>query len=386
MEVKGSVQEKNGVLYTVISYKGKDGKWVYKWKTTKLPSRGNKKKAEEMLSLEMDKYRNISETVNEEKTKFSDFIVFWLSMRKPKIQITTYDGYKHLIDKHIIPYFEEKNILLKDISSIDIQKYYNAKLSEGLSPNTVIKHHAVMRTALAYAVKTRMIKENPADFTDKPEKVKTEARYYNNKELNELFEVIRGEPIETVILLTAYLGLRRSEVLGIKWSNVDFDNNTIHIKHKVVRTFDENGKLTFATKDKMKSESSARAMPIPENVVKRLKAIKVQQKRNRMLFGAEYDLEFLDYVCVDIMGKLFKPDYVTHKFHNIIKKNEMKPLNFHGLRHSCASLLLSLGFQIRDIQEYLGHASYEITAKTYAHVDLARKNSMTTGINQALNF
>lgn len=386
MDVKGSVQIKNGIFYTVISYKDKEGNWKYKWKTTKLPVRGNKKKAEEILNKEIEEYQKQDDNVDDKEILFSDFILFWLSIQKKKIQVTTYDGYLHMIKKHIQPYFEHKKILLKDIKPFDIQKYYNVKLEEGLSSNTVIKHHAIIRTSLQYAVKSKSIKENVADFVEKPQKEEKEANYYNKDELKKLLQASRGDTIEVPILLAMNLGLRRSEVLGVRWSNIDFDEKIIRIHHKIVRTFDDDGKLTISAQDKMKNKKSFRTMPISDSMVTILKNVKTQQLKNRLMYGNCYNLDYVDYVCVNELGELLKPDYITSRFKKIIKKNNFKPLNFHGLRHSCATLLLSLDYQMKDIQEYLGHADFTTTAKTYAHVDFARKNSMTNGIDGVLNF
>jgi integrase len=136
----------------------------------------------------------------------------------------------------------------------------------------------------------------------------------------------------------------------------------------------------------MKNTKSYRIMPIPNALICKLKQAQIKQKENRLLFGKSYNSEFLDYVCVDEMGELLKPDYITNRFTKIIKKHNLKPLNFHGLRHSCATLLLSLNYQMKDIQEYLGHSNYELTAKTYAHVDLERKNAMSNELSLVFNF
>ena len=127
-------------------------------------------------------------------------------------------------------------------------------------------------------------------------------------------------------------------------------------------------------------------MPITDKFLELLKTAKFNQLQNRIMFGKEYNTEYTDYVCVNELGNLFKPDYISDRFGKIIKKYDLKPLNFHGLRHSCATMLLRLDYHMKDIQEYLGHSNYETTAKTYAHVDLERKNIMSNGIGNALNF
>ena len=275
---------------------------------------------------------------------------------------------------------------MQDLKAYDIKKYYSSKISEGLSPNTVIKHHGVIRTSLQYAVKSKLIKENVADLADKPKKQKFIGGYYNQDELNLLFEKAKDSSIETVVLLTAYYGLRRSEVLGLKWENIDFNNNIISICHKVVRKFDDDGKLTFSQEDELKSKSSYRMLPLDKDISNHLLTLKRKQTVNMSLFGDCYCRDFIDYICVDAMGGLLKPDYITHKFKKVLKQNNLRKIRFHDLRHSCATLLLALGFDMKSIQEWLGHANLQTTANIYAHVDFSKKNEMLDTVSAKLKI
>jgi len=143
----GSLQIKNGVYYAVLNFKDKNGKRKQKWINTKLPQKGNKRKAEQMLNELKAQYEE-TEYIEPSKALFCDFLKEWIELNKSKIQVTTYDNYVHMLDKHIYPYFKERCIPLFKLSPIDILRYYSEKLEE-LSPNTVIKHHGVIRAALA---------------------------------------------------------------------------------------------------------------------------------------------------------------------------------------------------------------------------------------------
>jgi len=240
----GSLQEKNGFWYTVIAYKDADDKWRYKWESTRLPIKGNKKKAEAILKERLRDYAQINEEYIGKQQLFSAFLKTWLDIEKNKIQRTTLDAYVHIINNHVAPYFESRKIYLHEIMPYHIQKYYNEKIDEGLSPNTVLKHHSVIRTALQFAVKNGMISKNAADFTDKPSRKKTEATYYTIDELNTLISVMKNTPIEVPVMLALHWGLRRSEVIGLKWSNVDFDKRIVNICSKVVRVYNaDTGKV-----------------------------------------------------------------------------------------------------------------------------------------------
>ncbi len=379
----GSIQIKNGKYYTVINLPCKDGKYGKKYEATGLAVKGNKHKAEQILRERIINYSNTP--VEPSEVLFCDFVSEWVKSSKGKVQHSTYDGYIHMLDRHIYPYFKELGLTVTKIEPFHIQQYYTVKLGEGLNPNTVIKHHAIIRTALQSAKKQGIVKDNAADLAEKPKRQRYNSEFYNVEEINELFKVIKGKSVEIPVLLTAYFGLRRSEVLGLKWKSVDFNNRTISISHKVVRAKID-GKLTFIQTDDLKTHASYRTLPLADNVLEYLTDLKRRQERNKRLCGDSYILEFDDYICVNEMGDLLKPDYVSDRFGKEIDRAGLKHIRFHDLRHSCASLLLSLGYSMKDIQEWLGHSNYQTTANLYAHVDPKNKRSMANGISGVLSL
>ena len=386
-----SLQEKNGKFHVVINTKV-NGKRKQKWVATglTLDGKGNKKLAEKAMREILTEFEANGEVFNQPKIKsgilFSDFLQSWCDEHKPELQTTTVDGYQHMLDKHIKPYFEGMSLKLEDILVDTIEEYYDDKMEEGLSQNTVLKHHSLIRTALNYAVKEKAIKENPADIAKKPKKKKFKGSYFNLDELNQLFQVSKGNVLEPIILLTVYYGLRRSEVLGLKWSNIDFKNNLISVAHKVVRTKGDDGKTTIAKEDRLKSSSSYRTMPLMDDLSRYLQELKQTQKEQRQANPDKYNLENIDYVCLDELGEIIKPDYIAYHFEKLILENGLSRIRFHDLRHSCATLLLSLGFDMKSIQEWLGHANIQTTANIYAHVDFAKKNEMITRVNESLHM
>ena len=247
-----------------------------------------------------------------------------------------------MLDKHVYPYFKDLGITVHQVKPNDIQRYYAIKIDGGLSPNTLIKHHDIIRTALQSAVKQGIVKENVADLVDKPKKQRYVSEYYNRDEINQLYSVVKGTPIEVPVLLTTYFGLRRSETLGLRWNCVDFINKTISIKHKVVRA-KINGKLKFLQTDDLKTQSSYRTLPLETQIIDYLISLREKQEEIQRSLGDGYVQEYKDYICVNEIGDLLKPDYVSDKFGKIIDKAGMKHIRFHDLRHSCATLLLALG-------------------------------------------
>ena len=237
---------------------------------------------------------------------------------------------------------------------------------------------------MQYAVKCELILTNPADKVDKPKKEQYIATYYNKTELNNLFVAILDTPIKLPVLIASYYGLRRSEVLGIKWDAIDFDNKTIIIRHTISQT-KVDGKLQIVAEDKTKNQSSYRTLPLIPEIEELLLEEKANQEYNKKIFKKSY-LNKDGYVCVNTDGSILKPDYVSHKFNQILKNNNLRPIRFHDLRHSCASLLLSNKVSMKDIQIWLGHSSYNTTANIYTHVDIESKQNSAIVIGNALNF
>jgi integrase len=261
--------------------------------------------------------------------------------------------------------------MLQDLQAKDIQNFYLYELKR-VSANSVIHYHANIHKALKYAVKIDLIDVNPADKVERPKKEKFVGSFYDAEEVNRLFEIAEGTILEIPILLGAFYGLRRSEAIGLKWDAVDFEQNTLTICHTVVQC-NIDGKRELIAADTTKTKSSMRTLPLVPFVRERLLALRAEQAENRRLCGRCYNGEYLEYICVNEIGDLIKPSYVTEQFPKLLDKYEMRRIRYHDLRHSCASLLLKNGVQMKEIQDWLGHSDFSTTANTYAHLDYASK-------------
>ena len=296
--------------------------------------------------------------------------------RKRRIEDTTYAGYCENVGYPIEPYFRKSKVRLKDLNARDIQDFYDAQL-ERVKSNTVIHYHAIIRLALCYARKMGYIKENPIEQVEKPEKNKFVGTYYTSDEVNQLISLTKGTKLEIAVIFACFYGIRRSECVGLRWSAFDFENNIFHINHTVVLT-SVNGKRTLVTKDAAKTDATIRSMPLSADIKKRLLEIKCMQENNKKRLKKNYNNQWTDYLMVTESGDLISPDYVTDAFRRLVKKNKMRHIRFHDLRHTCASLLLNKGkgkVTMKDIQEWLGHSDYKTTANIYAHLDLSSKYS-----------
>lgn len=201
--------------------------------------------------------------------------------------------------------------------------------------------------------------------------------------MTKLFEAVAGTKLELPVLLGAFYGLRRSEIVGLKWSAIDFEQNTITISHTVT-SCNLDGKCVIVAKDTTKTKSSRRTLPLVPYFHEKLLAVKAQQERNQKLCGRSYNREFLEYICVDDIGDRFKPNYITSQFPKLLERNGFRKIRFHDLRHSCASLLLASGVPMKHIQEWLGHSDFSTTANIYAHLDYSSK--LTSASAMESNF
>lgn len=399
--VAGHLRIQNGYYQMILSYKDENGKRKTKSISTGLEAKGNKRNAERMLtaarqsfSLESSDKKNrlsAAETANdsndnkeigENSPLFCDFLLEWLEMTKNSIEITTYGGYEYTVKRGIIPYFEPKKLTLKDLEKNPkvIQDYYQYEIQERkLSTNTVIHRHANIRKCLQYAYQIGLINSNPADRIERPKKNTFTGSAYNEDELQNLFRLFQGDPLEFAVIAASFYGLRRSEVVGLKWSSIDFDAGTITIRHTVTQAT-VNGKFITVAKDRAKNKSSLRTLPLVAPFKELLLRIKEEQADQRRICGQSYCTDYLEYIYLDPVGKLIRPDFVTQHFSLMLEKKGCRKIRFHDLRHSCASLLFSHGVSLKEIQEWLGHSNISTTANIYTHMDFNKKISSANAI------
>ena len=246
----------------------------------------------------------------------------------------------------------------------EVRQEYRFQLQEIAS----VAHHK----ALKYAVKMDLIPFNPADKVERPKKQRYIADYYRQEELERLLEASKDHPYSLLIQMTAFYGLRRSEALGLKWDAIDFERDTITIKH-IVTNAKIDGKCEIVCADRAKTKSSLRSLPLVSNIREKLLALREQQKEDRRVCGNCYSKKYDGYVFVDAMGNIFNPRSVTANFSKLLEQNGLRHIRFHDLRHSCASLLLANDVPLKQIQEWLGHSDIGTTANIYSHLDYKSK-------------
>ena len=381
--IAGHLQEKKGLYYMVLSYKDKSGKRISKWLPTGLPVKGNKKRAEDMLMAARAEFV-AGEAAIDRDMPFSSYLVQWMEIARSTLKPNTAAGYASMIQNPIAPYFQQRGITLGGLQAVDIQMFYTSQLKR-VSANTVIHYHAIIHRALKYAVKTDLIDVNPADKVERPRKDRFTASFYDGNEVNRLFQVARGTPLELPVMLAVFYGLRRSEVVGLKWDAIDFENKTIAIRHTVTACAEKGRRIEVAA-DTTKTASSRRTLPLVPAFQTKLAALKEEQEKNRILCGRSYCTDYLGYVLVDAMGNRLKLSYISTAFPALLKRSGLRPIRFHDLRHSCASLLLKNGVPMKQIQEWLGHSDFSTTANIYAHLDAGSKLTSAQAMEKGLGM
>ena len=433
--MKGSLQIRSKKYYAVFNVKQSDGKRKTIWINTGLNSSDSKTAARRILEeigdllddgltkQEIESYYSIKkktdknilfekpQSIETEKkpslipvmtpsgqiiftpelptqklTPLYEYIKTWLydKSKDLKIEESTYDGYESLCKNHLIPYFKKTELSVERTTFRELQEFFdyeakrgNKKTGKGLSSKSLRDLRKILSMVFRSAKRDQLIFDNPCSYVKLPKQEQNEPRVLTDEQLAEFLSKIKDEDIYPVIYITIVYGLRRSEVLGLKWDSIDYDNMTVSIIHTVVK-----GKK-IVEKDRTKTESSRRTYPMNEEIKNIFLQLKEDESINREKYGSFYKEN--EYVFKWADGVPLRPDFLTRKFKKLLEQNNMPDIRFHDLRHSCASLLASSGFQLKDIQEWLGHADIGTTANIYAHLFSERKVEILEKISHLNN-
>ena len=381
--VAGHLTLKNGRYYAVLNYKNAGGQRKTKWISLGLPEKGNKRKAEAELArlrAEFEPPKEVGDLSSD--MLFADYLLEWLEIAKGRLAVATYSSYAAMIKKPVGPYFRQRNLTLRELEARHLQMFYSEMLRK-VKPNTVIHYHAIIHSALKYAVKTDMLVQNVADKVDRPKKNSFQPVFLSAEEMQKMFEALRGTKLELPVLVAAFYGFRRGEVLGLKWDAIDFERGTISVI-RTVTTITLDGKQTEIEQQSAKTKSSLRTLPLIGSFREYFLQVKEAQELNKQVCGNCYNHEYDGFVFVDELGERMRANYLTSAFPKFLEEHGLRRIRFHDLRHSCASLLLANGVPLKHIQEWLGHSDFTTTANIYAHLDYKSKitsaQAMETGL------
>ena len=320
-----------------------------------------------------DTKRDATRAFNEHKVKmdkgtqimpseytFAQWLDYWYKdIILPQIEETTAYGYRGMIENYLKPQLGE--IRLQKLTARDIQQYYTWLMGEKeLSPNTVIKHHNLLTNPLNAAERQEYITKNPMRAVSPPKKRQREAKFYTPEQLGILLDKAVGTRLELPVFICAYLGLRRGELCGLRWSDVDLEHQTITIEN--TRTQAGKKEIEKGTK----TASSTRTLYLPDTLCDMLKAAREHQQACRAEYKNAYDDN--DYVVVMEDGRPFRPNYLSELFGKFLADNDLPKIVLHELRHTFASLSNQAGIPAYNIGKALGHSTPATTQKIYTHL------------------
>lgn len=384
-----SVQSKKGRLYAVMQVK-KDGTTKPVWRALGLSEGANKTKVNKAFREVVAQYEQEFWEEQERGGRppadipVYDYLVSYLKRVEPELQKNTIVSYRSMTNGKIRRYFQRRpQLTVGNLKPQDIQDFYQSLFADGVVANTVIHYHALLRRDFQQAFKEERIDANPFDRVGRPKKNKFHGENYTQEELLTLLHLARGDVIYPAILLAGAMGLRRSEALGVRWSRIDWEKRTVLLDTKIVE-YRENGKKKVEPVEEMKNKSSRRTLPLPDPVVEMLQVQKEHREVYRKMFQGSYNAQYLDYVCVNQLGELLRPSYVTDHFRELLEKYGLRHIRFHDLRHTFASLLINQDVPLINVSNFLGHSDLSTTANIYAHLDKASKQASAAVISDIL--
>ncbi len=308
------------------------------------------------------------------KTLYKEYLVDWLSDKKTIIRESTFKTYSWLIYKYIIPFLGD--LELSKIKPIDIQKMYNNLINNNqLSRDNIQKIHSLIKDSLNKAERWGMIQRNVASLVDRPKSFRKEMKIWSVEEVKKFLDISIGSRYYVAFLLALTTGMRQGEILGLRWKDIDFENNSLSI----VQTLSHDGK---SFNSQAKTKTSLRSIILPNETLKILK----DHQNMVLLEKQQNDILYIDnnlVVCTNI-GTPCLPRNILRTFYSLIKKAELPRIRFHDLRHTHATLLLKQGVNPKIVAERLGHSNIKITLETYSHVLPSMQTDSANKINKLL--
>ena len=418
--IGGFVTSKKGYYYTVLNRKDKNGKRKPLWISTGLPATDeNKTEAESkclstriQYSLDLkngvaDKTsayetpeKNVAQDnaddTRSENPLFADLLKEWLEFRHPDnivvgedfnfdktIKLNTWAGYAENIEHNLYPTFKAYGCTVKEVTPDLLKGHYAYRLKNGKKKSTVAKDYTVTNQVLNYAISKKIISVNPNSAITLHKIEKYNAATLNAEQMQYYIEFIVGDIIEIPILLGGFYGMRRSECLGVRESQFDFKHKFFRANNTVTKVTIGNKKI-YIPSDKLKTDLSNRTYPLIPYVEERIKAKIAENKELRELCGNSYSNEWLGYICVNQLGEIIDPDYITNRHRDLLKKAGLLPIRFHDLRHSCVGLMMANEVPMERIRDWVGHSDIRTTVNIYGHLEYQSKKKTAKIIEKSL--
>jgi integrase len=355
--------------YRIVINLGRDPQ-TGKYKKKRKDVHGTRQEAEAVRDKLIAELENPQKPPSEQP--LGEYLLYWIdTIARPDLEKNTYESYRWRIEKHINPSLG--HIPLCALEPIHIQTFYSYKAEAGrlkgeggLSNRSIVYLHAILKEALDKAVDLDLIPKNPCEKVKPPRDKKRKARdmvILSKQELREFLAGCKGHRDYALIFTAAYTGMRQSELLGLQWDDILWQEKAIRVK-KALHRLDDG---TYEHRDRTKNETSSRVIKVTDEVLAVLKEHKKRQLELQLASGGKYKNE-LNLVFTTPEGTPEDRTNVYHRFANLAAKLGHEGMRFHDLRHTHATILLSEGEMVNAVSERLGHADEATTLRIYAHV------------------
>jgi integrase len=362
-------------------YQRKDGRWTA---TITLEGEGGRrrksfygktrKEVQEQLKIALREQQQGMLIATPQQT-VEQFLAQWLEDHKAALRIRSYERYEELTRLHIIPVLGHHQ--LQKLTPQHVQAFYTRKLKEGLSSTTVNGLHAMLHKALDDAVRYNLIARNVCDAVTPPRRGHFEIQPLSMEQAQQFLAIAKGHSLEALFVLAITTGMRRGEILALKWQDITFSQNMLQVRRVFTR---RPGNRYIEAEPK--TEKSRRSILLAPIVVTLLKQHRARQREAKLKAGAQW--QDLDLVFCTSFGTPLNPSKVVDRFKTLLKRGGLPPIRFHDLRHSAATILLSLGVHPKVVQELLGHNQISMTMDIYSHVLPGMQKDAMAKLNDAL--
>lgn len=369
----------------------KDGRWMASMTIGRDPETGKLKRAyfygktrqeaaEQLAKALRDKGQGVF--VAPHKLIVGEWLDTWLhEYKKPRLRPITYDTYVMIVRRHIRPALG--HVLLRDLRPEHVQRYYNEKAQGGLDPRTIKLHHVILSNALTLAEKHQLVLRNVCRLVEPPRQTRKEMQTLTLEQITtQLVPAIENDRFYAPIYLAFTTGLRRGELLGLRWRDIDLDAGVLHVRQTLSRVKNHETGKTYLTFQEPKTPQSRRSVPLTEASVVALKRHRGRQAQEKLLLGPAYEDQGLAFCRED--GQPIDPRNFNYHFTNVLQRAGLPHIRLHDARHTFATLLLEQGVAAKVAQTILGHGSIAITLDTYSHVSSELEKQAAAKLNAAL--
>ncbi|MBA2678102.1 MAG: site-specific integrase [Ktedonobacteraceae bacterium] len=349
-------------------YKRDDGRWVAVLNLGYVDGKrkrkylygDTRKEVQEQLNAALHDQQHNMLIVNDKMT-VEQYMRKWLDevVQPPRKRIRTH----HLYDENVRLYINPMlgKIAISKLTPLEVQGFVNALVARGYKPRTVQIAHGILRNALNQALRWGMVQRNVASLVTLPQAQKVEQKFLTPEEARILLDHIKGERLEALFTVALALGLRKSEALGIRWQDINFERKTATVQVELVYN-----KKKY-TLEPLKTANGRRLLALPQFAVDALLTHRENQAQDQVYLGEHWHNDF-GLVFATSLGTPLSSRNVTRSFHRLLAEAGLERMRFYDMRHTCASLLLAQGVPLRVVMEILGHSQISLTANTYTHV------------------